>query len=200
MARALAIAAVAFLLIGLKPAAAIDPLKEAAYRNFSATPAYIAVRLEDPKSGETTAMALVNAKFAAFMATLWGVQQAETYTEAFKDRYLAYMIEHDGAPIAVDFDLARRFFNWDATNPTSGRTPRFDRPYSLAELGFARTEDLLEAYFDFDPATGAGDLRRSNFWKANISPWEPRFIALLIELGFYVDGGPSLSRLHIQRL
>lgn len=199
MHRAPLFAAITLLLLGPATAVAIDPLKEAAYSNFSTAPAFIAVQLEDPQSGETTAMALVNAKFAAFMATLWGVKQAEVDTVAFQDRYLAFMIEHDGTPIRVDFATARRFFNWDATNPTSGMTPRFDRPYSLAELGFAKTEDLLDAYFDFDPTTGAGVLRRTDSWKAQISPWEPRFIALLIELGYYVDGGPGLSRLRIQR-
>jgi hypothetical protein len=175
--------------------------KELAYWNHTTAPSFITVWLQVPETGRSCRMVVENPIFFGFLAQNWEKLTGER-DPLTRERYVAFMMAHESRPIGVG---PSTYFDWTFPRSEKDRLQDdilergcFDEPYSLAELGFESISQLLDAYFE--PVADGYWLRDSQDWQASVNPWEPRFIAMLISLNFYVGRGDLAPVMHVRML
>jgi len=168
------------------------------YLNNSTAPSIIRIRLRDRTSGRLCQTVAENPAFLTFALQHWAEITEEPAPLTLED-YATFMVAHEEVPIEIDLadylqaGYAKEIFWTDLSDPC------FDTPYTLAELGFGSELALIDAYFDFDHEKGSGVQRGGQDWRGAADLWEPRLIALFIDLGYTVGRGDIVPLMYISK-
>ena len=178
-----------------------DP-KAIIYKNFTTGPCYVNVRLLEKSSGDIFNMIMENPDFGFFLAGKRGFdcQQAKSF---FETEYPAYMVALEGEvlPDATVEDivvyLQRGRWSLSAADYRF-RSLTYEEPLALSQLGVSSESELLGKFFDYHPS------KYGDYFKPKAGalkgyaqvPFDPSFVALLMDLGYGVcrgDTDPTLS-------
>ena len=155
------------------------------YKNSSTAQSCIKVILLDHKTGDTVNAIFGNEEFARLIAKKYGLlidkkgrlKDQKAYIQFLNKEYLEYMLKNGDKPIDIDMDIEKL---------KKSSKYIFDRPVTFEQLNINSEQELLEKYFDFDYIKGKGTLKVEYYEKYTRNP---SFIALLIDLGYYVTWG-----------
>jgi hypothetical protein len=163
------------------------------YKNISTAPAAIKLQLKDIATGEKINVVIGNDDLSGFLI-------AEKIVKDYED-YVNYMIKNEGAPLEINIDnlkkaLGRRWSHGKVSLSEEyfKEYVSFEEPMTFEELGVKDEQELLKKFFDFDYAKGTGVLKVEYYEKYTRNP---AFIALLIDLGYYVTWGDIAPVLNI---
>jgi len=177
--------------------------REDAFRNFSTAPNYIKIQIEDLESGQRRWIVFESMQFSILLIDQWSnfvgkdmPRTKETYTAFIRQRVEELPIEMSLSAFA-DI-LAKQFGSEDEARKYLERYS-FERPYSLGELGFTSEAELIHAYFGFDQKHGRGQTSPDGERRVPVSVGDPRFIALLLDLGYNVGRGDIAPMIFIEK-
>lgn len=167
------------------------------YRNVSTAPSYIKLQIKDVRTDTISVMVLENLVFARFLAHERGIKK-EKIADFFGREYVEFMLKNAEKPIDVDMGKFADFLAINRVGSKSAaakylKSISYGEPMSLQKLGVRTEDELIEKYFQFDRKTCIGTLK-PGFTEAN----EPRFIGLLIDMGYVVGRGDIAPILRIR--
>lgn len=159
------------------------------YENFSTAPAYIRVRIRNSGSDQTATMILENTDLAGFMSRKQGMTH---------QGYVDFMLKNGDTPLDLDIPefetylTGSRFRSMAVTRKHLAAMTCSEPPMTLQDLNVQTKEELVTKYFLFDERTQSG---RLNLFSA--ATHDPRFIGLLMDLGYVVGRGDYVPIIYI---
>lgn len=185
-------------LVGNSAAMGIEYYVISPYANTSTAPTFIKVQLKDTNIKKERNLILENSLFANFIADKHGVPPnglqnfvTNTYVpfmEAHEDRVLDISLSEFTQWLAkkhkLDEQQARRYVQQQS----------FDAALTLSELGFEDRDELLNAMSNQNPGE---PLRARGHTDLVVDRWDPRFIALLLDLSFVVGRGDIAGNMYL---
>lgn len=168
------------------------------YSNVSTASSYIKIRVSDLNSKKIVNMVVENAEFARFMASKYEVPK-ESLERFYKHDYIELMLKSDGELLDLDIEkfenyLAKIKFGSKSVAKKYLKEASFGVPMTFRELGVISEDDLITKYFFFDKDKNMGS-PKPGFSGSH----DPRFIALLIDLGYVVSRGDIAPILRIYK-
>ena len=112
----------------------------------------------------------------------------EAYRRFHEIGYEEYLLAHEGQYVAIDFKSLEQFLHSSHHGVASDEkkyleTMIFDRPITFEQLGVHDEKELIRRMFDFDAESGRGIIKNEFIQY----PYDPAFIATLINLGYEVS-------------
>lgn len=174
-------------LIGNGDVYAIEYYSGSPYANTSTSTTLIQIQLKNTGLGQDQKLIVENSLFASFFAERHGTPIGEE-RESVINSYVPFMEAHEGRALHITLG---EFTNWLVRrhNMDKKQAQRyvqqrsFVAAFTLLELGFSDRDELLRAMASQDPG---GEIRIESRPNFVVDRWDPRFIALLLDLDFVV--------------
>ncbi len=168
------------------------------YRNTSTAPSFVKIKINDARSKKILNMVVENDRLAGFMASEHRVPE-ENLAKFYECDYVEWMLKNHDKPLDLDIEkfenyLAETTFGSKSVTKEYLRKAIFEAPMTFHELQVQSEEELIEKYFSFDRNKNIGN-PKPGFAGA----YDPRFIALLIDLGYVVSRGDLVPILRIHK-
>jgi len=161
------------------------------YGNLSTAPSYIKIKIRDATSKKTLNLVVENPELAGFMESEHIVTGACDYIE--------WMLRHENTSLDLNLTkfedyLARKKFGSRSAAMTYLRQSIYEAPMTFQQLNVRDEDELIGKYFYFDKNQSIGSPKLDL-----IDPHDPRFIALLIDLGYVVSRGDVAPIMRIRK-
>lgn len=190
--------------------ASMEKIQELRYKNISTAPSYIKIKFKSSETGEILNMIIENEDMASYLANKQGLEMdkfgrfkdMEAYKNFIETFYIDYMKKNENKVLDIDINDFKKFvsrirFGDEKTGEKHLNSLIFSTPFSLKDLGVADKNELIEKYFNFGSKGTQGTLK-NEYYKEYGS--NPAFIALLIDLGFYVGRGDIVPILFVNKM
>lgn len=168
------------------------------YRNVSTAPSYVKIKISDAKHNKILNMVVENTALAGFIASERGISKSDL-EKFYKNDYVKLMLKSDSKLLDLDIEkfedyLAKIKFGSKIAARKYLQEASFDAPMTFRELEVMGEDELIRKYFFFEQNTKIGS-PKPGFSGSH----DPRFIALLIDLGYVVSKGDIAPILRIYK-
>ena len=183
-------------------------------KRFASCENYIKIKIKDIGTGKSLNMIIDNYILASFMAAKHGFKidklgrfiDVEAARHFIENDYVRYMINMKDETIEINLSDLEKFIGRAPVGEGAYKDLKkyiyehyiliFENPMSFDELGVNSEEELIKKFFDSDSKTRLLTLKQQYLETYNLNP---SFIALLIDIGYFVGHTDVVPILFIRK-